>query len=279
MLDILIKRLPEKYSPGQKVCFGGSGAVTGTASITNNGFLVNGCWKYATGAPHLTHFTANCVIEKDGKPVLNNLNQPLVQSFFFKKNEVSIIKDWNTPGLKATAGHSFAIKKLEIPKERTFVIDTSKATHPHPVFQYPFLQFAELTIAVNTLGMARHFLSEAASIITQRKKHKKITVSQFNYAFEQLVEAKRKTNKLRNDFYSVARASWKELLTGSMVENKTLRHISKVSLQLVKECRRQVAAIYPYCGLSAVDNNSEITRIFRDIFTASQHPLLNYPGE
>jgi alkylation response protein AidB-like acyl-CoA dehydrogenase len=272
------KKIAAKIFTNPKVCLGGSGAVTGTAAITNNGFLVNGYWKYATGAPHLTHFTANCVIQHNGKPVVNHLNQPLVQSFFFKKNEVTIIKDWNTPGLKATAGHSFAIKRLEIPKERTFVIDTSKATHTHPVYQYPFLQFAELTLAVNTLGMARHFLSEAASIMTQRKKHKKITVRQFNYAFQQLAEAKRSINKWRNDFYGVARASWKELLRAGIVEKKTLSSISKVSLQLVKECRRQVAAIYPYCGLSAVNNNSEIARIFRDIFTASQHTLLNYPG-
>jgi hypothetical protein len=132
-------------------------------------------------------------------------------------------------------------------------------------------------LAVNTLGMTKHFLLEATSIITQRKKHKKITVHQFNYAFKQLTEAKRKTEKLRNDFYSIARASWKELLTAGIVEKKTLSSISKVSLQLVKECRRQVAAIYPYCGLSAVNNNSEIARIFKDIFTASQHALLNYP--
>src|ERR1044072_8569513 len=67
------KTIAGKIFTGQKVCFGGSGAVSGTASIIDNGFLVNGCWKYATGAPHLTHLTANCVIEKDGKPVLNNL--------------------------------------------------------------------------------------------------------------------------------------------------------------------------------------------------------------
>jgi alkylation response protein AidB-like acyl-CoA dehydrogenase len=272
------KKIAARIFNKHKVCLGGSGAVTGMAAITNNGFLVNGYWKYATGAPHLTHFTANCIIEKDGKPVLNHLHQPVVQSFFFKREEVHLIKDWNTPGLKATASHSFTVKKLEVPGERTFVIDTSKATHTHPVFQYPFLQFAELTLAVNTLGMARHFFSEAASIITQRKMHKKITVNQFNYAFAQLAEAKYKIEKLRNDFYNVARASWKELLTDNIVQNKTLRHISKISLQLVKECRRQVAAIYPYCGLSAVNNNSEITRIFKDIFTASQHPLLNYPG-
>ncbi|MCH5682919.1 hypothetical protein LWM68_00665 [Niabella sp. W65] len=43
--------------------------------------MVNGFWRYATGAPHLTHFTANCTIEEDGRPLLNEDNRPVVRSF------------------------------------------------------------------------------------------------------------------------------------------------------------------------------------------------------
>ncbi|ULT45226.1 hypothetical protein KRR40_19215 [Niabella defluvii] len=63
-----------------KVCFGGSGAVGGVAAKVKDGY-VNGFWRYATGAPHLTHFTANCTIEEDGRPLLNEDNRPVVRSF------------------------------------------------------------------------------------------------------------------------------------------------------------------------------------------------------
>ncbi|SFP99384.1 acyl-CoA dehydrogenase family protein [Parafilimonas terrae] len=272
------KKIAKQIFSRQKVCLGGSGAASGKASITDDGFIVNGFWKYATGAPHLTHFTANCTIEKNGKPVLDKNQQPLIQSFFFKRSEVKVIEDWNTPGLKATAGHSFFVENLYVPKERSFIINAETATHDDAVFQFPFLQFAALTLAVNTLGMSRHFLEESNAIIKKRKQAKKITIKQYDYSNKLIADANNKIEMLRTKFYEAAEAAWNELLIKKNIQAKRLNNINKLSVQLVKECRAQVAAIYPYCGLSAVNGKTEIERIFRDIFTASQHGLLNYPG-
>ena len=53
-----------------KVCLAGSGASNGTATISGNGFVLNGSWKYASGAQHATHFTANCVVKEAQETVL-----------------------------------------------------------------------------------------------------------------------------------------------------------------------------------------------------------------
>lgn len=270
------EKIAKQIFSQQKVCFGGSGAATGRAVVTHDGYIVNGFWKYATGAPHLTHFTANCLIENNGKPVLDKNGQPLIRSFFFKRNEVQVIKDWNTPGLRATAGHSFSVENVYVPKERTFIIHAEAKTHDEPVYQFPFLQFAELTLAVNTLGMTKHFLEEANAILKRRKQEKRISIKQLDYSNTLMANANNKIEMLRTKFYEAAAAAWDELLTKKKVQLKNLNSISKLSAQLVKECRAQVAAVYPYCGLSAINGKTEIERIFRDIFTASQHSLLNY---
>ncbi|MCH5599545.1 hypothetical protein [Niabella ginsengisoli] len=66
---------------------GGSGAVGGIAEQVKDGYVVNGFWKYATGAPHLTHFTANCYIQKDGKPILNEDGSKSIRSFSLRKKK------------------------------------------------------------------------------------------------------------------------------------------------------------------------------------------------
>ncbi len=53
-----------------KVCLAGSGHPSGTAKLIKNGYEINGYWSYATGAPHATIFTANCVIQKEGDPLV-----------------------------------------------------------------------------------------------------------------------------------------------------------------------------------------------------------------
>ncbi|GAB3415023.1 acyl-CoA dehydrogenase family protein [Niabella aquatica] len=260
----------------EKVCFGGSGAAGGVAREVKGGYIVNGYWKYATGAPHLTHFTANCVIEKDGKALLKEDGTPLTRSFFFNKNEVIVHKDWNTMGLKATAGHSFSVQDIKVSNDRSFIIDGSHTTLEGNIYKYPFLPFAEATIAVNTLGMTRHFLEEALYIIQQKKRqHARQGHAANRIAEIAIVSAQQKVYDLSDRFYTITDISWKEL-EHKHVSKKSVNKIAALSRLMVKECRQQVATIYPYCGLAATNNGTVINRAFRDIFTGSQHGLLTF---
>ena len=261
-----------KLFHAKNICMGGSGAATGIATKTKDGYIVTGRWKYATGSPHLTHFTANCIIEKNGKEVLQEDGSPLIRSFYFKRSEVKVHKEWKAMGLKATASHSYSVNKLHVKAERSFLIDAAHATLKHPVYTYPFMPFAETTLAVNTLGMTHHLLDEAAIAL----KQKKLNGLQFQLADEAVQTAKQEINTMQLAFYNSVEQSWNELLTKKRLTQKTTKNISRVSRQLVKLCRTHAASVYPYCGLTATTQASELNRVFRDMFTASQHALLTY---
>ncbi|MBK1441466.1 acyl-CoA dehydrogenase [Parapedobacter sp. ISTM3] len=243
------------------VCFGGSGQASGRAVVENGGYRITGVWRYATGAPHLTHFTVNCVLEQRGVPLMDDAGNPLVRSFFLAKDNVRIIEDWKAFGLKATASHSFEIADSRIDESQAFTIAPERATFPHPTYRYPFLQFAEVTLAANTLGMARHFVACVAAI------DKADAVQAADMAQNQLVKA-------RELFLQVVDASWDELQRLGTIAPSQLQAVSDSSRALVHRCRQQVMALYPLAGMVAADAGTEINRIWRDIFTASQHSLL-----
>ncbi len=73
----------------------------------------------------------------------------------------------------ATASYSFEVKKLRIGKDRCFEINNKKALLSHPVYQYPFLQFAEATLAVNSSGMGMCFLDLCEKLFAGEINHKK----------------------------------------------------------------------------------------------------------
>src|SRR5690606_14262993 len=73
--------LAKEIFADKKVCLAGSGAATGTAEVIPEGYLLHGKWRYATGAPHATMITANCVITEDGKPLLNIDGSPVIKAF------------------------------------------------------------------------------------------------------------------------------------------------------------------------------------------------------
>src|SRR5699024_10368812 len=75
--NYFIGNLPKKtaedifINPDSPVCMGGSGGVFGTAEKQGDHYLLSGKWRYATGAPYLTHFTLNAEIHENGVQLQN----------------------------------------------------------------------------------------------------------------------------------------------------------------------------------------------------------------
>ncbi|MGZ3874486.1 MAG: acyl-CoA dehydrogenase, partial [Mucilaginibacter sp.] len=161
-----------------RVCLAGSGAPDGSAEIMADGYLVDGTWKYASGAHHATHFTANCTITKNGQPVLNDDCQPLILPFIFDKKDVLILPAWKYTGMIATGSDTFAVKDLHVALDRQFKIDPAAAIIDDPLYRYPFLQLAEATIAVNLSGMAIHFMDLCEDIFREKAKQPRLTGDQ-----------------------------------------------------------------------------------------------------
>jgi hypothetical protein len=201
--------------------------------------------------------------------VTNDNDEVLVRAFVFKADEVVVREDWDTMGLRATAGHSFRVQDLRVPAERAFDILPEAAQVDADIFRYPFWPFAETTLAVNTLGMTQHFLDCCATIFEAKGDEQRASYIQV------LRIAGQRLGQLREDFYSVADQSWKELSDMGAVASNTLEGITKQSRKLVWDSRAIVSELFPYCGMAATNTDSDINRVWRDLFTASQHSLLN----
>jgi len=274
--------LPPSLTEGifreDQVCFGGSGALSGIATVVPGGYIVSGSWKYATGAPYCTHFTANCKIEKDGQLLTNAQGAPDYRSFLFTREEVHIHKDWNTMGLKATASERFSVSGIRVPAERSFTILPAAATLPGAIYRYPFLQFAETTLAVNSLGMALNFLEHFQQLVQEKDLSGNSHTASIQQLQQKSGQAARHLQQLRTRFYAAADDSWNVMLKEGAVPEPLLQQVSIQSRLLARFSRKLVADLYPWCGVNATQNGTVLNRIFRDIFTASQHALLNTPA-
>ncbi len=246
------------------VCLAGSGQATGTAQIVEGGFEINGSWPYASGAPHATHFTANCIIEPGGQ----------VQSFIFKKEEVKLQSNWKYLGLNATAGYSFSVKDLHVPANRSFIIDPAHATLPGPVYRYPFLQLAETTIAVNICGMCLSFIDLAEQLLTQKHQRNIRLEGVKNKGLELIASALEEIHVLRERFYAALDSSWASHVECNHITDFELDVVSEASLQMAHRSRDLVNALYPCCGMYAARTDTIINQVWRNINTASQHTLL-----
>lgn len=227
--------------------FGGSGMIGGTAEKTENGYLLNGKWKYATGAPFLSHFTMNAWITENGKEITNEKGEKIFKSFVVQKELVKVIADWNTMGMKATATHSFEIEKVMVPEEHSF---TYNHFYGEDVLdKIPFLTFADFTLAINYIGMAQHF---AEAFETENSFTHKVSEME-----QQILNL---SDKIQND-----------LMNEKNINDDEITDIHRKCSEIIKKLSGEMLIAYTGLGLKVCQTDSEYNRVFRDFFTATQH--------
>lgn len=262
--------LAESIFSKSDVCWGGSGKPDGKAVKTEGGYVLTGFWKYATGAPHLTHFTLNAWLYEGDSPVLNDAGEQVYHSFFVDRDQVLVHYDWDTFGLEVTASHSFSVDGVYVDAEQAFDLMPDQRTSEEPIFHYPFYAFAICTLAANYIGMFRKFIQlyEKQLLLKSNDKawHDTKGKSLFQQldAITQVFEVKR---KVISDFID---RSW----SGDLPDEEGVELLHQQGKELVAFIREECSRLFPNTGITGAQRDSEINRVFRNIFTATQHALL-----
>ncbi|PZR20232.1 MAG: hypothetical protein DI539_11510 [Flavobacterium psychrophilum] len=237
----------------ENICFGGSGMLGGTAEKIGDNYLINGFWKYATGAPYLTHFTLNAKLVENGQYLLDSKGEPQFLSFVLTPAQVELITAWKSMGMIATASHSFKVQNQLVPVEFSFTYN--KFYSNDPLDRIPFQTFADLTLLVNYIGMASHFAEKALEI------NIKISISDFsdylNVTSQKVIE------------YAVLIE--KTLSQNIQLDSFLLEEIHSFGKIVVTNLVHHITKIYPQLGIRASACHEEINQVFRDFFTATQH--------
>lgn len=237
-----------------ETCFGGSGMVGGTAEKQDDStYLINGSWNFATGAPHLTHFTLNAKITENGKPLMDGHGNGIIRSFIISKEHAEVIPNWKSMGMKASGTYSFIVENVLVNEDYSFVYDTFFTNDILDTI--PFRIFADLTLLVNYLGMASHFIEEAEYI--RPEIHFKSFAESVEKHLEKVLQIAGEVENILGDHKKIP-------------EDK--QHvIHQYGVELVQKLSRQILTVYTQLGIQATDTDSAVYQIFCDYFTAAMH--------
>jgi len=258
-----------------QVCLAGSGAATGTATIIPGGYRLNGTWRYASGVKHATHLTANCTIMQGDDIVMNADGSPLVLPFVINKAAAIQIPAWKYVGMMGTGSHAFKLEDVEVDAARCFKIDAAAKVIDTNLYNYPFLQLAEVTLAANLSGMAIHFSDLCEPLFQEKLQQARLTDHRRKVLMDTLHRVKNDLQNMRNQFYQALDASW-PVLTDATGQEVVLQQVSATSRLLADCARKSVDELYTYCGLIAAAPDTEINQVWRDMHTAGQHALLTF---
>lgn len=259
----------------RRVCFAGSGAPTGHADIEGDGFRITGRWDYASGAPMGTHFTLNAMLRRDGEVLRDAAGNPRIRAFLVPAALVAPEPTWRSIGLRATASHSYRVNGQWVAKEYGFEIGAATATAQGALYRFPFYPLAYFTLSANLAGMAAHFIELARDAVARRRDPSSgAMLAELPAVRRRLSQAEQGIAQARKRFYRLLDQSWALVVEGGVLDEAATGGIKSASLELVQACRQAVDGLYPYCGLYAASELSDINRVWRDFHTATQHTLL-----
>lgn len=247
------------------------GALSGKAEKIDGGYIVNGSWKYATGASHASFFSVSCILTQNGELTKDKEGRYKTRSFIIPKHHATISGLWNSYGLKATASHNFKVEDVLVPDELSFSLTEPSMFADGPLYKFPFLQLAEVLLAVTMSGMAYHFIDVLEVLLKKKiqvdpnKKKDYTAISNSNLAL---------TNA-RTELYKSVEDAWLRYEKGETASNEELKKITIEAKQCALVSRTEVESLYPWAGMDAIIPETDLNRIWRDIHTASQHILLS----
>jgi alkylation response protein AidB-like acyl-CoA dehydrogenase len=253
------------------LCLAGSGAPTGFAERDGDGWRLTGRWLHASGAQIATHYTLNAQLREGSQPLLDAQGQPRICAFVVPASQVQTEADsWHSIGLRATTSRAFALHGVRATAEQAFVIDAAHACAQGPLYRFPFMALAFVTLGACVLGMAQHFAALARPL-TERPIAQLGGPSAAAQALwssgQHALEA------ARSVFYAALEQAWQVVQQGQSLPSEQEQGLVNATLTLVRLARERVDGLYPWCGLLAADPRTKINRVWRDFHTASQHTL------
>jgi alkylation response protein AidB-like acyl-CoA dehydrogenase len=251
-----------------KAVVAGSGHSNGSARPVEGGYVVSGKWKYCSGSTYASLFTANCRIERE--PGIESE----IRSFAFLPEQATIIPDWNSFGLKGTESHSISVEEAFVPTERTFDI-MSKPYYDDPIFQYPFLPFAQTSFTAVCLGICRHFLEEARSFAIARQAEWTQTRPMRIAALLNTIEEQEASfEAAARRFYETVERSWTNFVSSRKLSEQVEQEIGRCCHAVAGVSLENAHKIFPLLGMTVLMEENLINRIWRDLHTVTQHSVL-----
>lgn len=248
----------------------GSGFPSGTAKRVSGGYELSGSWKYCSGSTHATIFALNGEASVEGKPAMTQ-----IRTFMLRPDQVTIVKDWDAFGLRATASHSVHVQNQFVEDSMSFVaFDENQKLH-QDLYSYPLKTLSEASFAAMAIGIARHFIDEAIALSARNREAWETShVSRFEFVTQRIDRSKETLEESVADFYRLVDSNWKKHVEHQEISSQewhligvTCRRVSRVAL----DCAH---AIFPFLGTSAVLEHSLINCIYRDLHTVCQNALL-----
>lgn len=244
------------------------------ARAAPGGYRVSGEWAFASGCRQASWMGAHCQVEEaDGTLRLNRFGRPTVRTLLFPVEQVELVDNWHTIGLRGTASDGYRLDDLFVADAfSTTREDPWARTVQRPLYAIPMQGLYAVGVAGVAIGTARAMLDEVMQLAMRKTPRGLVRMADdpavqgdVAQADAALSAATAWIDDVCSTTYDLAEAAADDVIDVRARARLRLAtsHAIKTSLEVAQTC-------YRLAGVSAIFTGSSLERRYRDIHTVSQ---------
>lgn len=240
---------------------------SGIATPDGSRFRIKGQWSLVSGCELATWIPVMARIEggEEGDQV---------RMFFLPRGDYQILDTWYSGGLRGSGSHDIVVEDAVVPGERS-CSPLAKSQIDGPLHRFPFAPLLAPGCASICLGIASSALEAVFEIVEGNPVtdsgpplHERAVLHSV------LAESEGEIEAARLFLHEVVGEIWNACQQGeSSLEQRAA--LWRAVLHTATACKRVVGSLYEAGGASSLYTRSLLERCHRDIWTLSQHVILN----
>ncbi|MGH8641911.1 MAG: acyl-CoA dehydrogenase family protein [Burkholderiales bacterium] len=248
-------------------------APTAKAVVVPGGFRVSGRQPFSTGCKHASWIAAHVQVIENGE-VRRRGGKPEARYCLMPAAQVELIDTWHTRGMRGTGTHSFEVRDVFVPEERTVLTHDAPLVSPGPRYKIPITLGFGAGDGMVALGLARNCIN-AFFEVAGTKAPRNLTGLLRDQSISQVAvgQAEAALRSGRAFLMAAACDIWDE---AKSTDEPTVSLDARTNLRLAATHAIRLAAgivdsLYTACGATVVFDGHLLQRLFQDMHVITQH--------
>ena len=262
----------EVFGPAHAVLAWGAGPQ-GAAVATDGGYVVNGTWRFASGARHATWLGGHCKVhEANGSPRRNAGGVHVLRTALFRREQASIADDWYVMGLRGTRSEGYTVENLFVESRLTLDREAPEECQvDSTLFKFPTTNIYASVFSGVALGIARAMLDDLVGLAgTKSQRGARTSMRESAVVHTRLAELEARLGAARAYQRETIREVWNEVDATREITMAQRARIRLATTYAINQATGVSEQVYRLAGSTAIFEDHAFERRFRDAHAVSQ---------
>ena len=263
----------EELFPNPDIVTAGQYAPVGRAERVEGGYQVTGNWSFGSGCRHAEVISGGCFVTENGELVKNEKGRPEPLIVYVKKEQANIDLDsWHVSGMRGTGSHDYSLTDHFVPARHSSD-SRFAARRDEPLYAFPALfLFSHVPMPLGIARAALDYIYQLGD--SKRNQATGRLLKENGEAHEAVAKAEASLRSARAWVFEVIGDIWGSQNRGEELTTEQRALFRLCLLHVTRTARDVVLQMYDIAASSAIQQQSPIDRLMRDIQVVCAHVVV-----